>query len=157
MPATRGSARNSWADRLDSCLATPASRRPFPLGACVPIFAACAIQWNLITRSCVRSAGDRRSSDFGHFVLDGARMSTSAVGFLAATLLRLTKAKNLTLQSPRMTDHSLRKTFVPTGRALLSCLGPGFIVPSRSHPDPSLPYRPLPQSGCDMAFCRPGG
>jgi hypothetical protein len=121
---------SSWADRLESRSATPALCGPFPFGAAVPIFAACAIRWNLITRSRVRSAGDRRSSDFGHFVLDDAPMSTSAVGFLAATRLRLTTAKNLTLPSPRMTDRSLRNTFAPTGRALF----------------------PLPRSGVRRAF-----
>jgi hypothetical protein len=64
-------------------------------------------------------------------------MSTSAVGFLAATLLRLTKAKNLTLRSPRMTDHSLRKTFVPTGHALLP------LPRSRVHRAFSVALRPV--------------
>jgi hypothetical protein len=78
---------------------------PFSFRCAVPIFAACAILWSVIRQSRVRSAAGGRSSDFGHFVLAGALISTSAVGSLAATRLRPTRGASLS--SPRTTDRSV--------------------------------------------------
>jgi hypothetical protein len=84
---------------------TPTAQGPFSFRRAVPIFAACAMPWSVIKQSRVQSAAGRRSSDFGHFVLAGAPISTSAVGSLAATRLRPTRGTGLTLPSPRTTDR----------------------------------------------------
>jgi hypothetical protein len=80
-------------------------RGPFSFKHAVPIFAACAMPWSVIKQSRVQSAAGCRSSDFGHFVLAGVPISTSAVGSLAATRWRPTRRTGLTLPSPRTTDR----------------------------------------------------
>lgn len=84
---------------------TPTAGGPFSFRRAVPIFAACAMPWSVIKQSGVRSAAGRRSSDFGHFVLAGAPILTSAVGSPAAMRLRPTRGTGLTLPSPRTTDR----------------------------------------------------
>jgi hypothetical protein len=86
---------------------TPTASSPFSFRRAVSIFAACAIPWSVIWQSRVRSAAGRRSGDFGHFVLAGAPISTSAVGSLAATRLRPTRGTSLTPPTPGTTDRSV--------------------------------------------------
>jgi len=96
--------RDHGADSSDWRFARPTSSGPFLFRLALPIFAACTIQRSLIKRSRAQSAAGRRSSGSGHFVLNGAPMSTSAAGFLVAMRWRPTKAKSLTRSGPRMID-----------------------------------------------------